>query len=164
MEETMEKLISVEALLSRAHKLKKECGEHDDLVLKKKFEVKFNDILLENRMISSASFLCAIYIAEILFKISYSVPTSWYAADYFIDGIENNKQLSLREGADVCFILYSLFPERCEHRSMTKRDYVRMGTGLYFRYYDKTSQEISYHMGTSFEPMSEITRECVKNL
>jgi len=155
---------TLEDLLSRAHKLNNDIDESKNLDLKKKFEVRFNDILLQNRMVSSTNFLCAIYIAKLLSKISHSVPRSWYATDYLINGIENDKQVPFKEGADVCFILYSLYPERCEHRSMTKMGYIRMGVALYFQHYDITSQEVSYHMGASFEPMAEITRECVENL
>jgi len=155
---------TLEELLSRAHKLSNNINEGEDLDLRKKFEIRFNDILLKNKMISSTNFLCAIYIANLLSKIGYSVPKSWYATDYLINGIENDEQVPFKEGADVCFILYSLYPERCERRSMKKADYVKMGIALYFYYYNMTRKEVVYHMGTSFEPMAEITRECVESL
>lgn len=124
-------------LLKRASKLKKEVdskkqGGGDLLLinpedLKKMFEVKLNDFLLDNKLISAQYFICAMFIAALLEKTSFSIPESWYAVDYFIKNHETGDPQLLLDGANNCFLLSTLFSERCERRGMKLSDYICMG-------------------------------------
>ena len=157
-------------LLIKAHKLRGRIPKSDEMVwqdfgnLKGLFETRLNELLLDNRFIGANIFLCSSYIAILLAKFATKNPESWYATDYAIKGYESRDPFVLQNGADVCFILCTLYPERCNRRSMKKSDYVSLGSGLYHRFYNQTGREIGYYMGDLFELMSEVTAECVKRL
>lgn len=129
--------------------------------MRKFFESRLNALLLDRGIVQSNAFLCATYVARILSDIHASVPDSFYATDYFNRWVETGDDSELKNGADICFVLCSLFPERCERRAMRRCDYVDMGSGLYYRYYYEAQKEIAYHMSSLFEQMSDLTARCL---
>lgn len=158
-------------LLQEAHILKKSVKtKSDDLIwqdfgsLQRLFEALLNNSLLAENNIGTDIFLCSSYVASLLAKISSHTPESWYAVDYILKGYENNNPFIFQNGADVCFLLYSLFPERCNHGSMKTENYAAMGEGLYYKYYTETGSEIGYHMSNQFELIADITTRCIASL
>jgi len=163
--------VSLNDFIKRASKLKKEVIENQkDLIivntndLEKLFEVRLNCFLLENKLIAVEYFVCAMFLASLLKETGFSVPESWYAVDYFIENNDTADPKTLLEGANVCFLLTTIFTERCEKRGMRRSDYVSMGTGLYGNFYNKTGKDFAYYMSFLFGEMSDATSECLKIL
>ena len=159
------------ALLRKAHILRKSVPtKSDDLIwqefgdLQRLFEALLNKSLLAEKNIGTDIFMCSSYVASLLAKTGSSIPKSWYAIDYILEGYENDDPFVLQDGADVCFLLYSLYPARCNRRSMKTEDYATMGENLYYGYYAKTGREIGYYMSNLFELMADTTAKCIANL
>jgi hypothetical protein len=162
---------SLDDFLKRASKLKKEVEEnHKGLIivnkndLEKIFETRLNCFLLENNLIAVEYFVCAMFIASLLRETGFSVPESWYAVDYFIENQEKADPKLLLDGANVCFLLTTIFTKRCEKRGMKRSDYVSMGTGLYGNFYNQTGKDFAYYMSSLFDEMSDATSECLRAL
>lgn len=164
---------TIDDFLKRASRLKKEKEKEqkeDRLLLvnlvdlEKMFEIQLNDFLFKNNLIGVNFFMCSIFISSLLKETSFSVPESWYAIDYILNEEDTKDPSLLLDGANNCFLLSTLFPERCERRNMKKDDYVFMGSGLYHRFYDRTGKEVAYYMSDLFEVMSDATFECIKNM
>jgi hypothetical protein len=76
------------------------------------FEGQISGVLIDNRLVSEGFFLCGIYIAGILRDFIHFCPESWYAVDYLKAAAEKDNPLFLKNGADICFIVCSLFEGR----------------------------------------------------
>jgi len=157
-------------LFERAYVLKKSIDSSDELILisdgdlVRFFESKIAQVLFHASEINSEDFLCGTYIAKLLSSVVDKLPHSLYVVDYIVEGVETGNFLSIRNGADLCFLFCSLFKERASHRSMNLRDYEIMGAGLYYQYYSATSREVGYYMSKKFNVMAEVTRESVASL
>lgn len=165
------KCISLNDFLERAQKLKKEVEEKTDCLLivtpddlEKMFEVRLNDFLIENRFLNTSYFMCSLFVASLLKETGFSVPESWYAMDYILKEDETGDPLLLLDGANNCFLLSTLFVDRCNRRGMKREDYLHMGATMYKRFYDKTGREVAYFMSNSFEVMSSATSSCIKDM
>lgn len=123
--------------------------------LKKIFSAILMNYLAQEKMIDSDYFNCAEYIADFLADYHNKCNFSWYAIDYLIKGQEDSIQL--REGANICFLICSVFPERGNFREMTIGDYEKMGRSLYYQYGEKLHHDIGYLMGRHFKTMSAVT-------
>jgi len=136
----------------------------DFLGLKRAFEARFSDIILKNKNIGVDFFLCGNYISALLTETANTPPESWYAVDYFIKAEEENNPIALRQGANVCFLIYAIFPLRGQIRCMKLSDYEAMARGMYYNYHGRTGIKVAYFMSQQFKPMAKITRECLKEL
>lgn len=132
--------------------------------LKRVFEIRLADIILTGKNIGVEFFLCGTYVAGLLTDIANAPPESWYAVDYFIKAATEDKPTALKEGANVCFLICSVFPKRGQIRCMRPADYEAMGRNMYYGYYGQTGAVVAYHMSQRFKPMAEITKECIKEL
>lgn len=160
---TFEELLRKATLLKKMSSNKALIKDFDDL--KKAFEIQLNTFLLEKQLVGADVFMCASYISSILCQFGDKIPESWYMTDYLVKDQENGGDgNALKEGADTCFILCSLYPERCNRRVMKKSDYVSMGSSMYSAYYSKTGKEVIYHMARKFDLMSKVTAECVTKI
>ncbi|MDD5291014.1 MAG: hypothetical protein PHZ04_02750 [Patescibacteria group bacterium] len=128
------------------------------------FERVISDILLTRRLFAPGFFICGRYIAVLLRKISFSVPESWFAVDYFIKGIEEGNPILIKQGADICFLFCSVFPERSNHRNMTPEAYKQIGAGLYYSFFLNTGGDIGRFMARGFDIMADVTRQCLLSL
>ncbi len=175
------KIIQIESIKSRHHK-----GGINDLLeraqilktgLKNNYKLIFNNqdlsqffegviskILLNARILSEDCFLCGIYISRLLSSVAIKTPKSWYAVDYFLEGCETNNPFIIKEGADICFILFSLFKPRTNRRILTPRDYRDMGQNLYCLYSSVTNETIGNKMSQNFELMAGVTEEAIASL
>jgi hypothetical protein len=170
-EKRKENLRSLNDFMARAKRLGKEVAKEAEsgLIiaqskdLDKMIEVKINEFLLGNNLLRVDYFMCSLFIASLLSKIGYEIPESWYATDYIFKANKDDNPYVLEDGANVCFILCSLYPERCSYRSMTRASYIKIGSALYLQFYNATNEEIGYYMGHYFEHMADIANHCVKN-
>ena len=139
-------------------------GVNDYGSLVRFFEAVISETLFSFKMISEDVFLCGIYIAKLLADIGNESPKSWYAIDFVLEGNETGNPVVIKNGADVCFLLCSIFQERAEHRVMTINDYKKYGIGLYYQYYSSTDKVIGRHMSNNFNAMTEVTHESITQL
>ncbi|MBU1169037.1 MAG: hypothetical protein KKD44_05675 [Proteobacteria bacterium] len=157
--------------LRRAVSLRKQEPEEGDFIhisgLKKMklfFESKISDILIKNSFIDTGFFLCGTYISDLLTSITNKVPESWFAVDYVLKSYETGSPYLMKQGANICFLICSVFKERSEIRVMRYEDYEKMGIGLFSRFYSQTGAEIGYHMSRQYKIMVDVTGECMKTL
>ncbi len=132
--------------------------------LKALFEAGIADILIRRRYIGSDFFLCGNYISTLLSSLVHYIPKSWFVIDFVLESVESNNPRRLQEGANVCFLICSVFRERSELRAMRYEDYEKMGAGLFHQYYDQTGAEIGYHMSRQYHIMATVTDECMRTI
>lgn len=128
------------------------------------FESKISDILIKNSMIDTGFFLCGNYISDLLTRIADKVPESWFAVDYIMKSHETGSPYLLKQGANICFLICSVFKERSEIRAMRYEDYEKMGISLFSRFYSQTGSEIGYHMSRQYKIMVDVTDECMRSI
>ena len=132
--------------------------------LKRVFELRLADLVLQSKNANADLCLCGDYVAALLTEIGKAAPESWYAADYFAKAADENNPTVLKQGANVCFLICSVFPDRSQHRNMMYNNYVVLGKVMYYNYYGKTGAMIAYFMCRRFKSMVAITRECLHKL
>lgn len=135
---------------------------YDDL--KNLLSGKICSMLIEKRMIDFGLFACGIYVADVLNNLTTEEPESWYAIDYFLKGYKENNPEILRQGANTCFLICSIFQARGNRRTMKVSDYQKMRIGFFMQYYNQTGKEIGFHMGKNFPVMAEVAEKCIKTL
>ncbi len=128
------------------------------------FESKISDILIEHQFIDTGFFLCGTYISDLLTSIANSVPESWFAIDYILKSNKSGSPYFLKQGANICFLICSVFKDRSEIRAMRYEDYEKMGIGLFSRFYSQTGSEIGYHMSRQYKIMVDVTGECMRTI
>lgn len=128
------------------------------------FQGKISEIIIGQSLVEQELLLCGMYVAKLLANTISQIPPSWWAVDYIMEGHSKDKPYIIQQGADVCFLICSIFKERAEVRVMTMSDYQRMGPTLFHQFYNKTGSEIGYHMSRNFERMVLITDECFQSL
>jgi hypothetical protein len=124
---------------------------------------KIMDTLIDNKMIEKESLLCGIYISGLLGTLFKTQPKHWIVVDYIIEGSKNNNPLTIQQGANVCFLICSIFQEK-RGRCMNVKDYESLGSGLYMQYYHQTDKEIGYYMAKKFSEMTMVTKECIDTI
>ncbi|MCG2699928.1 hypothetical protein L6274_02655 [Candidatus Parcubacteria bacterium] len=110
--------------------------------LKRRMEGVIAKKIIKAKMIDKGLFLCGIYVPQIFTEYLSSSPESWLAVDYALWAIKRKNAFVFKKGGDVCFLICSIFPERANWRTISKK-------------------EIGYHMSSNFETMVGITKECV---
>lgn len=161
----------INTLLKKAAILKKNLSEPQNGIhvtsfqkLKTLFEVKISEILIKRQFIDSDFFLCGSYISGLLTDLSNKIPKSWFAIDYILENNETNSPQALKQGANICFLICSVFKERSEIRAMTYHDYEKMGIGLFHQFYNQTGAEIGYYMSRQYKIMVRVTDECLRTI
>jgi len=158
--------------IERAQILKKSITKSNKLIigvkdygsLLKFFEAIISETLFSLKIINEDAFIYSIYIAKLLSDISNKPPKSWYAIDFILEGNKTENPTIIKNGADICFLLCSLFQKRAEHRSMTINDYKKYGIGLYYQYYSSTDNIIGKQMSDNFITMTNVTQKSVTKL
>lgn len=158
-------------LLKRAVILRKEEPDDGPLIkvegfkkMKILFESKISDILIKKHCIDKGFFFCGTYISDLLTSLARRVPESWFAVDYIMKSHETDSPYLLKQGANICFLICSVFKERSEIRVMRYEDYEKMGIGLFSRFYSQTGSEIGYHMSRQYKIMVDVTDECMRSI
>ena len=158
-------------LLRKAVLLRKQDPESGGVIhigglkkMKTFFESKISDILIKQQFIDTGFFLCGTYISDLLTSIANRVPESWFAIDYILKSNESGSPYFLKQGANICFLICSVFKDRSEIRAMRYEDYEKMGIGLFSRFYSQTGAEIGYHMSRQYRIMVDVTGECMRTM
>ncbi|MCD4705864.1 hypothetical protein K8R61_02160 [bacterium] len=132
----------------------------DQQKLKRVFEGKISKIIIQRKLAGEELFLCGIYVSNLLCEMQS--PKSWVVIDYIIDAQEN--PTSIKEGANICFLISSIFNERGDWRCMNLKNYNDMGMSLYHQFYTETGNEIGYYMSKQYVIIAKITKECIDSL
>ena len=130
------------------------------------FEGKISNVLINSKLIAKDFFLCGIYISKMLLYFIYYCPQSWYAIDYIEMAQKNKNPFYLKCGADMCFLLCSLFEERTNRkkRAISKKTYIEIGGRLYYMFFSETESDIGCYMSKNFEIMTDVTKEAVEDV
>jgi hypothetical protein len=164
---------NLNALIKRAQLIQGKTDESSEVIrsigakrLKNFFEGKISEIIFDSKHIAAEYFLCGIYVSILLTDLvkQSGIPESWFAIDYWLGHEKTGDPELLKKGADVCFLINSVFKKRGDIRCMNYDDYVKFGQGLYRQFYNHTGKEIAYHMHVNYDTMVGITDECIKNL
>jgi hypothetical protein len=110
--------------------------------------------IIRRKQMSEEIFLCGIYIAAILAKVSCDLKK--YAVDFLDQWSTSSDPEFLKMGGDFCFILCGGFSGRCERRMMRLKDYQEMGASFYDWFYSSTGKVIGHYMSVNFATMQEI--------
>ncbi len=154
------------AVILRKHLPESENGIHVTSLKKIKglFEAKISEILIRRHFIGTDFFLCGSYISGLLTDIVNKIPKSWFVIDYILEGQHTNSPQIIKQGANICFLICTVFKERSELRAMTYGDYEKMGIGLFHQFYSQTGAEIGYYMSRQYKVMVGVTDECIKTM
>ncbi len=159
------------SLLKKVAVIKKNLPEPDNGIrvtsfkkLKGLFEAKIAEILIKRQLIESDFFLCGNYISNLLTDIANKIPKSWFAVDYIIESNTTNSPQILKQGANICFLICTIFKGRSELRAMTYQDYEKIGMGLFHQFYNQTGAEIGFYMSRQYKIMVGVTDECIRTI
>lgn len=123
------------------------------------FESTISETLICSKMIGVDILLCGIYISRLLADIGSRSPQSWYAFDFILESNNSSDPAIVKNGADVCFLLCSVFPRKAGRRVMNVKDYEKIGAGLYYHFYSATEKIIGRHMSNNFSVMAAVTQQ-----
>ena len=126
--------------------------------------LKINNVLMENQCCNSDYYHCGSYIAKLFSSFAENPPESFYAIDYMAKIKSEEDYYNFRLAGDMCFFLCSVFPERCNRRMMTYKDYLQIGKTMYANFYNKTEQKIAYLMSSNYEEMAQVTATAINTL
>ncbi len=124
----------------------------------KEIESRILKVIWQKKLMEMSYFLCALYVAKIIWNFSNKIPISWCAVDYY--DIDNPQ--AMKDGGDICFLINALFPQRVKWRLMSEEYYIKMGELFYAQYYNLTEAEVACYMSLLFNQMIDITRQCFK--
>lgn len=165
------KRLDLEKLLCRHKRLTGKKDEEIDelkvIMLKNKkevcafFEGLISKEIVKRKDIYSEYFFCGNYISHLLSSLIESLPDSWIAFDYEKEYAESNRSEHLVRGADICFLICSIFEGRRSWRLTSPDFYHEKGRSLYYQFYLKEKKEISFYMSDNFEKMANITRSAI---
>lgn len=124
---------------------------------------KFNQVLLEEKIIDREIFRCALYVSKIFEEILKEVPESYYGTDYWIREMQEENPVLFKKGGDVCFLVCTFF-EKYARRRTSMGDFQRMGSFLYDLYYSQTDDTIGWCMSNNFKNILQIAQEGIRLL
>ncbi len=162
--------LNLEKLLNRSSRLMRKIeklrnSEIVKLKNEKEFRVFIEGILsreiVKRKNISSEYFFCGNYISQLLVSLLRSSPEFWVVFDYEKKYSETGEPEYLREGANVCFLICTIFKERATWRLMPPSFYCEKGKQMYYQFYLVNQKEVSYHMSHNFEELADITRNAI---
>ncbi|MDX9913267.1 MAG: hypothetical protein RBS77_01675 [Candidatus Moranbacteria bacterium] len=122
---------------------------------------EISSFLMEKKLIDPELFRCTLYVSKVVSNYFSTIPESYYASDYYLDGIDENNPETIKRGADFCFLLCTFFPERGTHRVMKLGNYFKMGRVMYFSFYEMTRRTIGLSMGNKFADMVKIVKKTI---
>lgn len=122
---------------------------------------KISSFVLDQKMLDLDILRCTLYTAKMIAHNFNNVPESYYATDYFLKGVDDNDPNLILRGADLCFLVCSLFPPRAYRRVMKSADYANLGRQMYYYFYGMTQKTIGLSMGNTFGTMTDIVREVI---
>ena len=158
----------ITSLLKEASILKGLAKSNEEVItdLPALLQGKMSEVIIKHNLISSEYFLCGISITKLLTSIvsAKNIPKSWFAIDYICEGNTSKNPQIIKQGADVCLLICTIFQGRAEIKMMTMNDYLKMGATLFHQFYSQTGAEIGYYMSREFDTMVEVTNECIKNI
>lgn len=114
--------------------------------------------------LNATLFACANYSAGLLMELFCKTPKYWTAFDFLEEGVKKKDPLLFQQGADMCFLISSVFTERANWRAMKIRYYRNMGIGLYHSFYSQTKKEIGFYMSENFLFMSKIVSQGLESI
>ena len=124
---------------------------------------KIMEILIDRRMIEAEFIFCGMYISELLVSLYKTAPENWLPTDYVIEGCETNNPFAIQRGANICFLICSVFPTHLG-RSMKIEAYKFFGCSLFRQYYNQTGKEIGFCMSKQFIGMTKVAQECINTI
>lgn len=158
----------ITSLLKEASILKGLAKSNEEVItnLPALLQGKMSEVIIKHNLISSEYFLCGIYISKLLLSImeAKNIPKSWFAIDYICEGNTSKNPQIIKQGANVCLLICTIFQGRAEIKMMTMNYYLGIGATLFRQFYRQTGAEIGYHMSQNFYTMVKVTNECIKNI
>jgi hypothetical protein len=127
--------------------------------IKSIFESRIAREIFNRGLISSDILLCGIYVTNLLADLVTSSPESWWAIDYAL----SDESLVVKKGADMCFIICGIFPERGDYREMNLPYYRKAGASCYSKFSGLTKSPIGYHMSQQFNVMADVVQGCMQD-
>lgn len=130
---------------------------------KRLVEARIMQGIVQKKEISTASFLCGLYSAEVLTKFLRTVEGDLDRISQLENFSETGNPYFYQTAGDHLFYISAVFPENADRlrRQLRLQDYHDMGARCYFTFYDLTGVEIGYHMSQQFVPMAGIVRQYV---
>ena len=132
---------------------------------KRLMEARIMRGIIQKKEISTASFLCGLYSAEVLAKFLRTVEGDLDRISQMEKFAETGNPYFYQTAGDHLFYISAVFPENADRlrRQLKLQDYHDMGARCYFTFYDLTGIEIGYHMSQQFVPMAGIVHQYVIN-
>lgn len=109
---------------------------------------------------------CARYAAECCADLLHNSPRYETVFEYLREGYRLDSSEMLHRGADLCFLMVTLFPGRLERRSVDRSYYTANGRGFYDSWHRKSRQPrmIGLYMSQYFEFISDATARGMRML
>lgn len=130
---------------------------------KRLVEARIMQGIVQKKEISTASFLCGLYSAEVLTRFLRTVEGDLDRISQLENFSETGNPYFYQTAGDHLFYISAVFPENADRlrRQLKIQDYHDMGARCYFTFYDLTGIEIGYHMSQQFVSMTSIVHQYV---
>jgi hypothetical protein len=123
--------------------------------LKKKIEARVTKEIMDQQLIDTETFLCGLYVSNLLGKMVTELPESWFLIDYVEKFNDFGNPYILKEAGDMCFLLCGAF---CGKEKIPY--YQNSGAVLYKNFYEYTKIEIGLLMSQHFDSMTQVASRC----
>jgi len=167
---------SLNELIEKAHELKNINPDLNGLICEVS-SIDFGNVMRkllwnrikEGKFVSREAIVCGDYISNLLtmtIEPGEEFSLGWRITNHLEMYEESKKPSMLLRGADLCFLIHSIFPRRTLGRKevFTFSDYERFGKQLYSHHYAISDLEHSKLMSKYFYRMSTITRDSLVSL
>ena len=136
-------------------------GEKDisEIIKKQSFR-----LAAQQKLFNTEIFISLTYAAKMLEDFLTKTNTSMVISDYLLENDKNPSPQKLKEAANVCFLICTIFTGRLRWRLMNENFYTSFGPMLYKIYYSQTNKAFAYCMQAHFKTTSEITSQAINSI
>ncbi len=118
----------------------------------------------QQKLFNTEIFISLAYAAKMLEEFLTKTNSSMIVSDYLLENDKNPSPQKLKEAANICFLICTIFTERQRWRLMNENFYTSFGPMLYKIYYSQTNKTFAYCMQAHFKTTSEITSQAINSL
>ncbi|MDO8572407.1 MAG: hypothetical protein Q7S11_01395 [bacterium] len=104
------------------------------------------------------------YIAHVIIQFLKNHKTYVSPYDFLSDTIEKREWCMIRKNAELCFLIYTIFPNDAEGGSIKRNYYCKLGVGLYEILTRKSPSLDDLCMADCFVLLSCVTRKALTKL
>lgn len=133
--------------------------EMSEIIKKQSFK-----LATQQKLFNTEIFISLAYAAKMLEEFLTKTKSSMIISDYLLENDKNASPQKLKEAANICFLICTIFTGHLHWRLMNENFYSSFGPMLYKIYYSQTNKTFAYCMQAHFETTSRITSQAINSI